>query len=147
MYKTDYHDKINQILSNKTYKKISKDPTQKLERKVKQLIKSSSIPSEQHWKVLPSASKPPRFYGLPKIHKPGAPLRPIVSNIGSPTYKLAKHLASHIQPFIGSGPSYIKNSSHFVNLIQDLTLAETDLLVSFDVVSLFTNVPVDESIE
>ena len=49
--------------------------------------------------------------------------------------------------FIGSGPSYIKNSSHFVNLIQDLTLTETDLLVSFDVVSLLTNVPVDESIE
>ena len=27
----------------------------------------------------------PRFYGLPKIHKPGIPLRPIVSFVKSPT--------------------------------------------------------------
>ena len=31
----------------------------------------------------------PRFYGLPKIHKPGIPLRPIVSFVNSPTYAIS----------------------------------------------------------
>ena len=34
----------------------------------------------------------PRMYGLPNIHKPNVPLRPIVSFIGTATYQLAKFL-------------------------------------------------------
>ena len=34
------------------------------------------------------------FYGLPKIHKPERPLRPITSSISSPTYAVSKHLVS-----------------------------------------------------
>ena len=33
----------------------------------------------------------PQLYDLPKIHKPGIPLRPIVSFYSSPTYQLSKH--------------------------------------------------------
>lgn len=35
-----------------------------------------------------------RIYGLPKIHKEGASLRPIVNMIGGPIYKLAKYLSN-----------------------------------------------------
>ena len=34
----------------------------------------------------------PRIYGLPKIHKPNLPLRPLVSFIGSAVYELSKFL-------------------------------------------------------
>ena len=44
----------------------------------------------------PSATVCPKFYGLPKIHKPDVPLRPIVASQGSPTYNLAKYLAEMI---------------------------------------------------
>jgi len=37
-------------------------------------------------------AKCPIFYGLPKIHKPNIPLRPIVSQINGPTYKLSKYI-------------------------------------------------------
>jgi len=39
--------------------------------------------------------RPPRRNGYPKIHKEGVPLRPIVSNIGVPTYKLSRHCATN----------------------------------------------------
>ena len=98
-------------------------------------------------KCSPTGSKPPMLYGLPKIHKPDVPLRPIVSCIGSPTYGLSKHIASLLSPLEGKSDYYVKNSEHFINAIDDITLEQDDVLVSYDVRSLFTNVPVDEAIE
>ena len=34
--------------------------------------------------LIPTDSPAPRFYGQPKTHKPGVPVRPIVSYSGSP---------------------------------------------------------------
>lgn len=39
----------------------------------------------------------PMFYGLPKIHKTNAPLRPIVSCINSPNHSLAKILYNKLK--------------------------------------------------
>ena len=75
------------------------------------------------------------------------PLRPIVSSINSPSYNLAKHLADILTPWSGKGTSYIKNSQHFVERAKEIEIQPGDLLVSFDVVSLFTNVPIDEACE
>ncbi len=46
------------------------------------------------YKLNPKSNICPRIYGLPKIHKEGIPLRPIVDFMGSPTYEWARHLAS-----------------------------------------------------
>ena len=43
----------------------------------------------------------PRFYGLPKIHKPGIPLTPIVSVVNSPTYAISGYLARICRLFLG----------------------------------------------
>ena len=82
---------------------------------------------------------------LPKIHKPNTPLRPIVSCINSPTHPLAKYLLNILNPLVGNTDFYIKNSSHFLEELSQINLNPNDTLVSFDVVSLFTNVPVDKT--
>ena len=51
-------------------------------------------------KLLPVNASLPYFYGLPKLHKPGIPLRPIISGIGSVTHPLAKYLAGLLSPFL-----------------------------------------------
>ena len=89
----------------------------------------------------------PRLYGLPKLHKENVPLRPIVSAIGSPTYKIAKHLSKLLQPFIGQTETFIKDSTHFIEKLKDIKLTPEDRLISFDVVSLFTKVPVEETLQ
>ena len=48
-------------------------------------------------KMYPTGASPPKFYGLPKIHKKNIPLRPIVSSIGSVAYGVAKVLADIIK--------------------------------------------------
>ncbi|XP_071439457.1 uncharacterized protein [Hetaerina americana] len=95
---------------------------------------------------MPQAPVPPRLYGLPKIHKEGAPLRPIVSSIGAPTYNLAKHLTGILAPFVGSCEHHIKNSAEFVKTLRDIRLDNQDILASFDVISLFTKVPIKDTL-
>jgi hypothetical protein len=91
-------------------------------------------------KRTPYHSKPPHLYGLPKIHKPESPLRPTVTSIGYPWYALADILG----PLASNTDSFVKNSEHFIKLIQKIKLQNEDYLVSFDIVSLFTNVPGEE---
>ena len=44
----------------------------------------------------------PRFYGLLKIHKPGIPLRTIVTFVSSPTYAISGYLARILLPVVGN---------------------------------------------
>lgn len=139
-----YTNKVDELLEETTYSRLRRDPTTTIERETREIIRSSSIPPEQQRFLLPSASKPPRLYGLPKIHKPGVPFRPIVSSIGSPTYAIARFLANGLRPFYGNSPSFVKNAQHFREKLAGLRIEEDDLLASFDVVSLFTNIPINE---
>ena len=103
MDRKDYDEKVQQMLNDqKTYKILDKDPTQQTERKLNEklanLRREDKISDNLYKKLRSSDGLPPRFYGLLKVHKPGYPLRPIVSFIDSPTYMLSKHLAQILKP-------------------------------------------------
>jgi len=85
----------------------------------------------------------PRAYGLPKIHKPNNPLRIIVSSINSPLFSLAKYLHDIIQKSIPKSGSFIKNSYHLINQLDDKILDFQHTLASLDVVSLFIKTPLE----
>ena len=127
------------------------DPTPSLQRKMNaqllQLKKDGSLPDCQYNKLRCSSGSIPCIYGLPKVHKPNVPLRPIVSYYTSPTYFLSKFLAKLLTPLIGSTSSFVRNSRDFVSSVKSLTLEEDEVLVSFDVVSLFTTIPVNLALQ
>jgi hypothetical protein len=52
-----------------------------------------------------------------------------------------------LSPLAGKLESFVKNSGHFVQLLKSVNLQPSDILVSFDVVRLFTNVPVNEALQ
>ena len=95
----------------------------------------------------PSGSCPPRIYGLPKIHKLQTPLRPIVSCTDAPSYKLSKYIASVISPLAWKTDSHVLNSKQFTGMVNEECVEAEEALVSFDVTSLFTNVPIDEAVD
>lgn len=134
------------MLQDTTYIKLKKDPTSSIIRKTADL-KKTDLPPELTKTLTPKESLPPRLYGLPKIHKESLPLRPIVSNIGSPTYQLARFLSKPLQNLTGKNPSFIRNSLHFVEKLNTLKTSPNDILVSFDVESLFTNVLITKTLE
>lgn len=151
MDRTQYNDKMNEILSDVSYKPLTKDPSKKTERQLTQILKElescKEITSTLRYKLNPQHSTPAQLYGVPKIHKEGVPMRPIVSTMGSATYGLAKELTRILAPLVGNTERHVRHSAHFVQRIRDIRLQETDTLVSFDVVSLFTRVPIDEAMQ
>ena len=86
------------------------------------------------------------MYELPKVHKEQIPMRPIVSTIGSPTYRLAKELSRILTSLLGKNSYTVMNSSDFVHRIRDVHIDQGDQLISLDVTSLFTQVPVDDAL-
>ena len=79
--------------------------------------------------------------------KEGNPLRPICSAKGTATYKLGKHVASLIQPAaVNCHGTDLNDTFQFVSQLRDQDLSDC-ILASFDVQSLFTNVPLAETID
>ena len=97
--------------------------------------------------LTPRYSESPQLYGHPKVHKEQVPMRPIVSTIWSPTNCLAKELARILAPLVGRSSYTVKNSTDFVHRIRDVHIDQGDQLISFDVISLFTQVPVDDALQ
>ncbi len=152
MKRSDYDERMRGMLDDTTtYRKLPKDPTATQEarigRTLLRLHNNREIPKSIYNRIRPTGSCPPRIYGLPKIHKPQTPLRPIVSCIGAPSYKLSKYIASVISPLAGRTTSHVLNSRHFRGVVKEERVEADEALVSFDVTSLFTNVPTEEAVE
>ena len=74
------------------------------------------------------------------------PLRPIISNTGTATYETVKYLTNLLAP-LGKSIYTITNTKEFVKYIQKQKVPDGYKMVSFDVVSLFANVPLEQTIE
>ena len=146
--KEEYVDKINVILEDsEKFVKIDRDTTPQLKKKLRQLIETLHASSSSVRLPMPVGHYEPGYiYGNPKVHKRinNPPLRPIISQIGTATYDIAKKLNEIIEPYMPT--SYmIKSTQEFINITK--TCSEPGYLASLDVESLFTNVPVKEAID
>ena len=150
MDRLDYENKIANILSDVSRFKLLKVDVSshilKLEDKLNRLLRSikDTIGDNIYNELHASGSRPGFLYGLPKIHKPGNPIRPIISTIGTFTYNLAKFLVPLIDP-LTKNEYTIDNSTNFVNELKNLRIPPSAVMASFDIESLFTNVPLDET--
>ena len=106
MDRQEYINKPNQLLNQNTYRSIVKDPTSLIKNKLINILKrvrnQTELDSNTYKSMYPTGCVPPKFYGLPKIHKPDTPLRPIVSSCGSVTYGVAKVLAKYLSHWLAS---------------------------------------------
>ena len=100
-------------------------------------------------RIYPSGSQPSRLYGTPKVHKiksnSAVPsFRPIIYSIGNFNYNLSRFLCDMLTPFTPTDYC-TQDSSSFVKEIQEVNVS--DCMVSYDVCSLFTNIPLNETID
>ncbi|XP_062704174.1 uncharacterized protein LOC134286560 [Aedes albopictus] len=152
MKRDEYDDKMQTLVNDSdTYEPIASDPTKKTLKKINALIdiwhEKGFIPNSERMKLKVFNCNPPRVYGLPKTHKDGRPLRIINSAIGTATYKMAKYLSRILNHVTGKTEHHITNSFQFAEEMREQQIGEESVLSSLDVVSLFTNVPVDYALE
>ena len=116
--------------------------TRNFNKKLNHLLRNHANLKKQFSTILPSL---PYLYGLVKTHKQGNPIRPIISCVGSASYKLSKWLVKELTPLVGNiSSSSVKNNVDFVEKLSRLDINFPFQMVSFDVTSLFTKVPVDD---
>ena len=100
------------------------------------------FPYATYRRLYPTGASPPKFYGLPKVHKSGMPLRPIVSSIGSVTYETSKKLSRILEPLVERSPHHVQNNQEFLKQLEDIKLGPDDIIMSYDVKALFTSMPI-----
>ena len=150
-----YYDKLDCIVNDTTkfskieYQDGSKHPITTDEKSIQSYLYryfKKSLDSKLYSKVYPSGSNPGKLYGMCKVHKIDNPMRPVVSMIGTSQYELAKLLDSWIKPFIPKTYA-LDSTADFLTKLRGYAPNDNDYCVSFDVVSLFTNIPLEETIK
>ena len=134
-----------------------------LQKVKKHIVNTLKNAKEQGWiskdeftMMDPTDAGAGRFYEIFKVHKehaPGTipPARPIISGNGSITENLSRFVDFHAKPLVKDLPSYIKDTPDFLRKISSVNSQEKipdgAILVSIDVSSLYTNIPMNEGIQ
>ena len=155
MKKDSYDEKMNKIIKLPQFEKYvkprknTKNPVVKEEERIvkelKELLAERKISEGLYNELKPIGSQPPRLYGLAKVHKDDIPVRPVLSMPGSAYHKIGEYVSDCLSVV----PQCNINAStkEICDKIKDTKLEGDEEMVSFDVVSLYTNVPVKEAIE
>lgn len=103
MNQSDYNHKALTLLSDTTtYRLMDTDPTTTIERRgnkaVSEFHEMELLTDEELRTMRVPDTIVPRFYGLPKVLKDGAPLRPIVALRDAPIHNVAKVLFRRLKP-------------------------------------------------
>ena len=144
-----------QLSDTAYYKEVETDLTPKHHKVIETILENLSdkqLITLPIYKCLTNPNpKTAGLYLLPKLHKikqPGQfpPGRPIISANQSPTERISAFVDENIKAAVPHIPSYIKDTTHFINKIESILIPPNSYLVTFDVVSLYTNIPNTEGI-
>ena len=160
-----YKNKILEMLNNELYySSIPNSNQNEIFTKLKELINQNENTTDHEADFLLNFDcKTSTFYGLPKIHKSqiiqnackikhseyievidpeDLEFRPIVAGPLCETSRLSCLLDILLKPFLKHVKSYLRDDIDFLNYLPK-TVPENTLLISFDIVSLYTNIPHD----
>ena len=153
----DYKESMSHLFSDRQkFRTLAEDPTNTrfttVQRYIRNLRKRNEITEEEYKMMYPKNAKIGRAHGSAKVHKQFdriSPLRPIVDTIGSTHYRVGKYISDLLYP-LTLNDYHLKDSfaaADKINAIPEHLFQEGYQFVSFDVNSLFTNVPLDKTIK
>lgn len=139
---------MDQLIKENDFMELNVNPINRMLTSAKAIIaKIVLVFNLFTWQLSVSNPTIPKLHGLPKIHKVPLKMRPIVSNISAPTYKLAKWLVKKFTEFDPPKGKFVKNAMDFAKKIKNIKIEEDEIMVSFDIVSLYPNIPLPEAIQ
>ena len=155
MKRSDYLSSVTSLFSDASrFKLLDTDPTptrlNSLQSFLCTLLQRGEISQSDF--LRPKAAHFGRAHGLPKVHKHYndlPPFRPIIHTTGTPHYNVGKFLAKLLNP-LAQNEYTLRDSFHAVSEMKYIPkelFSEGYRLVSFDVVSLFTNVPLTKTVK
>jgi hypothetical protein len=115
-------------------------------RKINDIISAVNTPDNTFFKKVIGHVAPGYLYGNCKIHKnlENPPLRPVISTIPTPAYEISKVINEIISRYMPNN-FCVRSTNEFLEILK--TQNPDNLMASLDVESLFTSVPVEETID
>ena len=92
----------------------------------------------------PTNFRTPLIYFLKKLHKSPISVRPIVSHVNSP---ISAFIDSLLKPIVREIPHIFLNSLQLIKDSKSISITDFTILVTLDVMSLYPNIPIEQSIE
>lgn len=147
-----YEREINNLLNNDVYEQLNSSPLEiligfeiKLMKYLSSNEKTKSLEEiKRYWLFFqPNVLHLAKFYGLPKVHKEKFSLRPIMSLTNAPSFATGKVFDMMLKRVFPKTEYHIKDSFELKKFMDEVKLNRDDILVSFDVVSMFTSIPRD----
>ena len=143
-----------QLYDEKIYEKVNRDPIPEVNKKIdgvlNHMVRSKQIDKKIRQFLQLHKPQLGTMYLLPKIHKSVKSVkgRPVISNCSTATENISAYLDSHLDPLIKKIPSVLEDSREFLEKLSGLgQLPENAILVTFDVVGLYSNIPHEEGLE
>nr|VZI11418.1 unnamed protein product [Spirometra erinaceieuropaei] len=133
--RTDYNQKAKSLLEDRqSYVPCESNPMKTLTREINATLlameNAGAISPIDRRMARAQETALARFYGLPKVHKEGAPLRPIVSLKSTPTYGLAKWLFQRLKFLTSDSNTAVSSSTQFLEKLKgDLAVETIELLL------------------
>lgn len=148
-----YKNKINEMLGDtKVYTQTNNDDTMQVKMCTDNLIRNlhdrGYLNKKKTRYLTKFQPRCPIFYGAPKVHKFGCPLRPIVSQINGPTCRLNEYVDKLLTVAEKHIPYLLQDTTAYLNIINcNKNCHASTYLLTMDVVSLYTNIPHEEGAE
>lgn len=85
----------------------------------------------------------PVFDALPKLQKGivQPPGRPIISRVGNASEKASIFLDEYLRPHITGLPSYSRDMVQLLQIVEDMTVPTSSVLVTIDIEALYSSIP------
>ena len=157
MKKSDYVTKLDTMVDDSIMKGTYVATTDKTLKQLSQFqdFLYRNCHNYQRYKDLqPDSNQPARLYGTAKTHKfetleditvANLKFRPIIDQTGTLTYNAAKVISDYLRPLCKNEYS-INDTQKFPSMLSSIPpLQDDEEDVSYDVESLFTNIPIQES--
>lgn len=114
---------------------------------LKEMVKKHGMSQRLMRSLICSNPKLPIAYGVPKIHKPENKMRLIIRYSQSPIDKVSKWVVKEINKLNYPQGFSINNSMELSEKLKEMEIEEDEVLVSFDVTSMFPSIPIEESLK
>ena len=159
MNRSDYIEKLEGIIEEGvkkgTYKKTEDKTLQDLIKFQNSLYRN--FYTYEHYKSMyPHSNQPAKLYGTAKTHKfnniqeinkENLKFRPIIDQTGTYSYNAAQVISHYLKPLCKNKFTINDTQSFSADIKNIPPLQEDEEDVSYDVESLFTNIPINETID
>ena len=150
MQRETYSEKCLQHLEDPVvYKQLKAGPLSGSKKRVMTTVNNldGKLPQSTINVMKPNNTNLGEFYGLPKTHKAGHPIRPIISAINTPVEKLSFPVTKILVQCQKLIPTLVRDSSGFLSRLRSSfpdKIPPSSILFSMDISAMYTNIPLED---